>query len=189
MERQQAEFDAFKTEYNILKEEYDGLVAKDDEGTITRAETTRMGELVGLYEADQAKFDAFEEERIRAERDNMQKGWNNSRVALERATAAAVAAKRLYDDQVALNAWNVTEQAAMKAEITKITESLTSITRAADRAPVEANLAGVKEYEISLRIAINEGKKDIIPLEEAMHTTEAARVTAQGTFTTVDATW
>lgn len=98
MDRQQAEFDAFKTEYNILKEEYDGLVAKDDDGTITRTETSRMEELVDLYEADQAKFDAFEEERIRAERDNMQKGWNNSRVALERTTAAATAAKTAYDD-------------------------------------------------------------------------------------------
>lgn len=88
-----------------------------------------------------------------------------------------------------MNTWNATEQTAMKAEITKINESLASITRAADRKPVEANLAGVKEYELSLRIAISQGKQDIIPLEEAMHATEAARATAMSTFNTADATW
>ena len=93
MEEQAAIFEAFQADYNLLKEEYDGLVAKDDDGSITTSERSRMGELEEQYLADQARYDALEEERVSRERENMEKQYNNAKMALDRATASATIAK------------------------------------------------------------------------------------------------
>jgi hypothetical protein len=93
MEEQAAIFEAFQADYDLLKEEYDGLVAKDDDGSITSAERTRMGDLEEEYLADQARYDALEEERVSRERENLEKQYNNAKMALDRATASATAAK------------------------------------------------------------------------------------------------
>jgi len=49
MAAQQAEFDEFKIEYNILKAEYDELEGKADAGTLTSADEARMDELEDMY--------------------------------------------------------------------------------------------------------------------------------------------
>jgi len=54
MEKQKREFESFKTEYNTMKTEYDTIAAKEDDGTITPGEITRMGDLETLYMANQA---------------------------------------------------------------------------------------------------------------------------------------
>lgn len=76
LKKKQEEFEAFQVEYNKLRGEYETLAGKDDQGTITDAEKTKMAELVKTYEADKEKFDAMEEERQSTMRQSEEKAFN-----------------------------------------------------------------------------------------------------------------
>jgi len=77
MEKQEREFDAFKTQYNTMKGEYDTLIAKEDAGTaLTPTEAARVEELIGEYMKNQELFEGFENDRKQKERDNTEKEFN-----------------------------------------------------------------------------------------------------------------
>jgi hypothetical protein len=79
-----AEFEAFKDEYNVMKGEYDDLYALDMAGTITETQFERMIELEALYNEDIEIYQQFETERVASVRENQEKEYNNQRMAVDR---------------------------------------------------------------------------------------------------------
>jgi DNA repair exonuclease SbcCD ATPase subunit len=153
MAEQQAIFEAFKQEYNVLKGEYDTIAAKEHDGTITDFEYARMDELQGLYEADKEKFDAFEEERVHKVRDNTEKEFNKEKNAVERMrTEVAAITAELAAQQTANTKANA-DFTTLTTDITKLKNTLENLTVAADKETTQQKIRDKQRAKDNAEVA------------------------------------
>jgi CRISPR/Cas system-associated endonuclease/helicase Cas3 len=127
MAEQKAEFEKFQVQYNQMKGEYDTLAAKDDAGTATAADFTRMDELYQLYKKDQATFDNFEKDRILKEKENTEKAYNKELLAVEKMRESASSLKKslaLLNEAKTVAAAKITK---LNTEITGLNTTLSGM--------------------------------------------------------------
>lgn len=114
MAEEEAKFNKFKATYTAGKAEFDTLKAKEDAGSATAADITRVDELQTWYEANLEIYAQYEKNRMEKEKENTQKSFEKELNSVEKmrtnqvnleATLADITAKlaKFQADETKLN--------------------------------------------------------------------------------------
>jgi hypothetical protein len=176
-----AEFEAFKDQYNVMKSEYDELYAYDMAGTIDETQFERMLELEELYYEDQEIYEQFERERVQSLRDNQEKEYNNSKMALERVQADVTAIEREQTNQTEMNTANAEIQSDLEVEIAQLELDLKSLR--GDEKDAMKDFIKNEGFKLdNARLAVKQGNKALIEIADRLATANDLLADAQADF-------